>query len=115
MVKPDPKQLEEIVKSQLPGQRIRETRPTDAPRRAPAEAASPEMKKLLEKYGAANVAEGEDALDDVLSGLDVDPHAVDDAVVPVEAEAAPDPYGRGSGAKAKVVSADKGKIIGSQG
>lgn len=115
MAKPDPKKVDEIVKSELPGYRVRESIPSDAPRRAPAEASSPELQQLMRKYRLDDRAEGADALDEVLTGLDVDPNTVDDAVVPVEAEAAADPFGRGSGPKAKVVSSTKGKIIGSQG
>ena len=115
MAKPDSKRVDEIVKTEMPGYRVRETRATDAPRRAPAEAASPEIQRLMKKYGVADAASGENTLDEVLSGLDADSGGVDDAVVPVEADAAADPYGRGNSVKAKVVSASKGKIIGSQG
>jgi hypothetical protein len=107
MPKPNPKHVEKIVKEQMPGYSIKENEVADAAA-APADSTSPNLRALREKYNIAEPAEGEDTLDSALTGLGVDTSGVDDALVQLE------PDGGGQ-TKARVVSAQQEKIVGSQG
>jgi len=114
MAKMPRSRVEEIVAKELPGYRVL-SGPNDAmdsrSGRRQAEAASPEIGQLMQKFGI----DGDSDVDSIRPA-DAIPNGgtVDDEIVLVEKSNPADPLSRGNRPKAKVIS-ERGIVKGSQG
>ena len=114
MAKLSRKELEDIIKRDLPGARLigrGSTAPSASAKRTAPEGATPELDVLQRKYSDAATAESAQ-LEDAATDTDADD---EDEIVLVDPHPSDDPLDRGARAKAVVVSGRQRKVIGSQG
>jgi hypothetical protein len=124
-------ELQEIIDRDMPGHVIVERLPAPdaARRRAPAEAATPDLAALKRKYigdpaGDAGAGSPRRNPEDYPSAGDVEENREDDApraeaddeeIVTVRPKATTDAWGGGPGPKAVIISRSQKKIKGAQG
>jgi hypothetical protein len=106
------RELEEIVKRDLPGYRIVRRSGEETPTHAEPDEAAPPIEELQKKYfGEEEGGAGSDAPNPGNERAE----STEDEILTVEPEQAVDPYDHSARPKTIVVSGDERRIIGSQG
>ena len=113
MVKMKKQQIEQIIANELPGHRLAQSSNSVDAKPVKAEASTPEIDRLMKKFGLGSDEQPEtdgSNWDSKLGNGDI----TDDEIVLVEKTDQADPLSRGNRPKAKVLSPE-GKVTGSQG